>query len=41
MMLQDILCKIKAHLVDEKKPIRMHDWNAAEVFLYKSGVYLR
>lgn len=31
ILFQDILCKIKTLLVDEKKHIRFGEWNANEV----------
>ncbi len=29
--LQDILCKVRTHLVENKKHVRYGDWNAADV----------
>ncbi|XP_015919407.1 obg-like ATPase 1 [Parasteatoda tepidariorum] len=36
----DILCKIKALLVDEKKHIRFADWNAAEIEVLNKHLFL-
>jgi len=36
----DALCKIKAHLVDDKRPIRMHDWNMAEIEVLNKHLFI-
>ncbi|OXA62183.1 Obg-like ATPase 1 [Folsomia candida] len=36
----DALCKIKTHLVDEKRAIRMHDWNMAEVEVLNKHLFI-
>jgi hypothetical protein len=35
---QDCLVKVKGHLVDEKKHVRMVDWTAAEVSIGIMGL---
>lgn len=36
----DVLCKIKTHLVDEKRSIRMHDWNAADIEVLNKHLFI-
>jgi len=36
----DILMKIKGHLVDEKKQLRLLDWNAAEIEVLNKHLFL-
>jgi obg-like ATPase 1 len=36
----DILCKIKTHLVDEKKQLRMLDWNVNEIEVLNKHLFI-
>ena len=38
---QDILCKIKTHLIDNKKHIRYGDWTVNNVRVFRNVFYFK